>query len=126
MTLADIVCAKGIAISSSKFSFLIAALLFCSPILASEIAGRVCEPADCCTCVSLEYLPPVIANASSDAQTMQHEGAHSMAVMDMSHPQSLIDTILMHASSGTSIEPISTPHDMLMKHLGAWMLMFHG
>lgn len=49
-----------------------------------------------------------------------------MAGMDMSHPESLIDTILMHASSGTSIEPISTPHDMLMKHLGALMLMFHG
>lgn len=49
-----------------------------------------------------------------------------MAGMDMSHPESLIDTILMHASSVTSIEPISTPHDMLMKHLGAWMLMFHG
>ena len=57
---------------------------------------------------------------------MQHGAAHSMAGMDMSHPESLIDTILMHASSGTSVEPISTPHDMLMKHLGAWMLMFHG
>jgi hypothetical protein len=105
---------------------LIAALLFCSPILAGEIPGRVCEPADCCTCVSFEYLPLATADASPDAQTMQHGTAHSMAGMDMSHPESLIDTILMHASSGTSVEPASTPHDMLMKHLGAWMLMFHG
>jgi hypothetical protein len=49
-----------------------------------------------------------------------------MAGTDMSHPESLIETILMHASSGTSVEPISTPHDMLMKRAGAWILMFHG
>ena len=117
---------KGTAISSGRFSVLIAALLFSSPIVASEIAGRVCEPADCCTCVSLDYLPLAAADASFGAQTMQQGAAHSTAGMDMSHPESLIETILMHASSGTSIEPISTPHDMLMKHLGAWMLMFHG
>jgi len=49
-----------------------------------------------------------------------------MPGMEMGHPQSLIDTILMHATSGTSVEPISTPHDMLMKRMGGWMLMFHG
>ena len=118
--------AKGIAISSGRSSVLIAALLFCSPILAGEFPGRVCEPADCCSCVSFEYLPFATGNAPPEAQTMQHGAAHSMAGMDMSHPESLIDTIIMHASSGTSVEPISTPHDMLMKHLGAWMLMFHG
>ncbi len=118
--------AKGIAISPGRSSVLIVALLFCSPILAGEIPGRVCEPADCCTCVSFEYLPLATGGPSPDGQTMQHGTAHSMAGMDMSHPESLIDTILMHASSGTSVEPISTPHDMLMKHVGAWMLMFHG
>ena len=29
-------------------------------------------------------------------------------------------------SAGTSGEPNSTPHDMLMKQKGAWTLMFHG
>ena len=38
-----------------------------------------------------------------------------MAGMNMDHPGSLIDVILSHGSSGTSVEPISTPHDMLMK-----------
>src|ERR1700746_2857614 len=117
---------KGIAISSGRYSVLIAALLFCAPIVAGEIPGRVCEPADCCTCVSFEYFPFATGRASPNTQTMQHGSAHSMAGMDMSHPDSLIETILMHTSSGTSVEPISTPHDMLMKHAGAWMLMFHG
>src|SRR5215469_709965 len=98
-----------------RYLILFTALLFVSPVLATEIPGRECVPATCCTCVSLETLP-LSADLSSVAQSMQHGASQSMQdmpKMDMGRPESLIDTILIHASSGTSVEPISTPHDML-------------
>jgi hypothetical protein len=46
--------------------------------------------------------------------------------MSMTAPQSLIDTELQHSSSGTSIEPPSTPVPMLMWKTGGWTVMLHG
>jgi hypothetical protein len=54
---------------------------------------------------------------------------HKNQPMEMSHkasPATLIEAELHHASSGTSIEPASTPTPMLMSHHGKWMLMLHG
>src|SRR5215469_12630933 len=51
------------------------------------------------------------------------------ASMQMDMPMSattLIEAQLNHASSGTSIEPASTPVPMLMSSHGGWMLMLHG
>ncbi len=113
---------KGAAIFLRKSSILISALLGISPVLAGEIPGRLCDSTDCCKCVSLVASPletPI-------AQDMQHGAMQSMPGMDMNHPASFIDAILAHSSSGTSVEPMSTPHDMLMKQIGAWTLMFHG
>lgn len=41
-------------------------------------------------------------------------------------PQSFIQQILRHGTSGTSAEPNSTPLPMIMSMRGPWMLMFHG
>jgi hypothetical protein len=49
-----------------------------------------------------------------------------MAMPDMPQPTTLIDTELQHTSSGTSIEPASTPMQMLMHSAGGWTLMLHG
>jgi hypothetical protein len=49
-----------------------------------------------------------------------------MGAMNGMQPTSFIDAIIDHASAGTTAEPLSTPHDMLMTHKGAWMLMLHG
>jgi hypothetical protein len=57
---------------------------------------------------------------------MNHGTAMTMNGMDMRHTSTFIEEILQHATAGTSAEPISTPHDMLMTQEGAWMLMFHG
>jgi hypothetical protein len=57
---------------------------------------------------------------------MQNSAMQGMVAMDMNHPASFIDSIIAHGSAGTSAEPLSTPHDMLMKQVGGWMLMFHG
>src|SRR5215472_867151 len=39
---------------------------------------------------------------------------------------SLIAALEQHATSGTDLEPISTPREMIMWRKGAWMFMFHG
>jgi hypothetical protein len=40
--------------------------------------------------------------------------------------RSLMDAIEQHATSGTDVQPNSTPFEMLMHQHGSWMLMFHG
>src|SRR3981081_4293869 len=47
------------------------------------------------------------------------EGATSM------HPETFVQEIVHHGTSGTSAEPNSTPTPMLMTKRGPWMLMFH-
>ena len=44
----------------------------------------------------------------------------------MTAPTTLIDSILQHTSSGTTIEPASTPMTMLMRQSKSWTLMLHG
>jgi hypothetical protein len=46
-------------------------------------------------------------------------------LMDQMRPQTFIQSIEHHASSGTSAEPNSTPSPMIMTMKGDWMLMFH-
>jgi hypothetical protein len=50
----------------------------------------------------------------------------SMSMPDMPQPKTLIDNELQHTTSGTSIEPASTPMEMLMHQAGGWTLMLHG
>ena len=58
-------------------------------------------------------------------QGMSH-GQAAMGAMDSMAPQTLVQLVANHASSGgTSVQPISTPSPMLMTRKGAWMLMFH-
>lgn len=79
-------------------------------------------------------LLPVIAHAQHQdmpgmdmGSTPEHKhNAQPMKMSHMSRPTTLIEAELHHASSGTSIEPASTPTPMLMSHHGKWMLMLHG
>jgi hypothetical protein len=95
--------------------------LFAAPAMASDSTKNPCGIADCCRCVET-----VLAGVAQD------QGMQGMAEMQsgdmarMNHPFTFIDEILDHNSAGTSGEPISTPHDMLMTQKGAWMIMFHG
>jgi hypothetical protein len=41
------------------------------------------------------------------------------------HPESFLQEIVHHGTSGTTTEPNSTPAPMLMTKKGPWMLMFH-
>jgi hypothetical protein len=62
----------------------------------------------------------LLAVASARAQT----SAPANTPMVMS-ARTLIEAIQQHGSSGTSIEPASTPVPMLMTDRGAWRLMVH-
>ncbi len=54
-------------------------------------------------------------------------GMHGMNMQGGMRPAaSFIDEILQHATAGTTAEPNSTPHDMIMQQRGGWMLMLHG
>jgi hypothetical protein len=50
---------------------------------------------------------------------MDEKGLMSM------HPETFLQEIVHHGTSGTSAEPNSTPTPMLMTKKGSWMLMFH-
>ncbi|HEY6351927.1 MAG TPA: hypothetical protein VI636_21235 [Candidatus Angelobacter sp.] len=53
----------------------------------------------------------------------------AMPGMDHHHhmvPQNLIQEILHHGASGTTVEPDSSPHDMLTVEKAGWDLMLHG
>ena len=61
------------------------------------------------------------------------QSSHSdMKMPEMNMPgiedssDSLISVFEQHLSSGTDVEPISTPREMLMWKKGAWMFMLHG
>ena len=66
---------------------------------------------------------------ASDAQKEepQHESMPGMAHDHGEHaPANLIEDILHHDSSGTTVQPNSTPEPMLMIKRGKWELMLHG
>ncbi len=54
-------------------------------------------------------------------QPQQH---HHMEGMDMGQPESSAPP--EHAASGTSVNPRSSPMDMIHKRWGDWTFMFHG
>ena len=74
----------------------------------------------------------ILASACLNARPGGQDGAqetagrdHAGMSMEMS-TGSLAEDIRNHATSGTSVEPDSTPTPMLMMTKGAWTLMFHG
>src|SRR5271154_5275624 len=114
---------------SVRALFVIAGLSLSSSAFATEAVEKFCPASNRCPCST----PAVSANeavAPAQGGAPQSMGSMNMGPMggmiDMNHTTSFIDEILHHASAGTSAEPNSTPHDMLMKQKGAWMLMFHG
>ena len=52
-------------------------------------------------------------------------GKTGLMTMNGMRPQTFLQAIVHHATSGTSMEPNSTPTPMLMTMKKSWMLMFH-
>ncbi len=62
------------------------------------------------------------------SQMDRQQNMNSMPQMPgmMMQPTNLIQAQLNHLSSGTTVEPPSTPMYMMMGHRGAWLWMLHG
>jgi hypothetical protein len=73
-------------------------------------------------------MQPSLAQKAHQAKDMPGmsatSGPHDHA-MPM-RPRSLIELLEQHETAGTDVQPISTPHDMLMTQKGSWTFMFHG
>jgi hypothetical protein len=69
--------------------------------------------------------PPTKSSPQDNMQGMNMD-SRGMRLMQQMHPQTFLQEIQHHASSGTSAEPNSTPAPMLMSMHGNWMLMLHG
>lgn len=82
------------------------------------------------TLLALAFLSSCSAQTQdqSPMPAMPNMSEHSalMRMSSMAAPKTLIEAELQHTTSGTSIEPASTPTPMLMSQHGAWTLMLHG
>jgi len=94
------------------------------PVIAGQAAAAPCDALYLCPCsVPQEIL---ISSQHSDVQSSGAMQAGLMGGMNMDHASTFIEEILAHNTAGTSAEPNSTPHDMLMTQKGPWTIMFHG
>lgn len=107
----------------------VAFVLFAAPLLAKPTLKSACDTPGACPCSKVAAMTSTVQrapqNSSSQMPGMQMPGM-SNGNMNMSAAPTFIQQILNHESAGTSAEPNSTPHDMLMSHRGAWSLMLHG
>jgi hypothetical protein len=73
----------------------------------------------------LQNMPGMDHSQMSGMDQSQMPGKQTLDGTMEVGPDSFIQDILNHATSGTSSEPNSTPVPMLMTKTGPWMLMFH-
>src|SRR5438270_12310054 len=75
-------------------------------------------------------LLPLLYSSQSYSQEPEHQHEHATGMTQHDHAQmqaeAFIEEILHHATSGTTAEPDSSPHSMLMTSKHGWELMFHG
>lgn len=114
-------------IADRRFSILPAALLLASSTFAGELGASRCGASTLCPCSDVASVS-VSAQQASMPSASQASGQMTMSMpnMNMARPTTFIEEILAHSTAGTTAEPNSTPHDMLMAQKGAWTLMFHG
>src|ERR1700687_3770511 len=81
-------------------------------------------------------ISPVVAQAQQEKKPDDMQGMPGMDQKQMPgvqmdegsmnmHPETFLQEIVHHGTSGTSAEPNSTPTPMLMTKRGPWMLTFH-
>jgi hypothetical protein len=102
------------------------AMLLATAAFAHEIPVSTCGMDDCCPQSQKSTNPAATGQEDVQMPGMQHGTAHSGLSAAIHNPTTFIEEILDHSTAGSSAEPVSTPHDMLMSQKGAWMLMFHG
>lgn len=93
----------------------------------------------CILILGMLFFAPLLAAQQTDDKQKQHD-MQNMPGMDMGQmpginmgsnsgmnmqPQTFVEEIMAHDTSGTSAEPNSTPTPMLMTTKDSWTLMFH-
>jgi hypothetical protein len=68
---------------------------------------------------------PAQQSGGNEGTTGMKMGKTGLMSMQGMQPQTFLQAIAHHATSGTSAEPNSTPTPMLMANKGPWMIMFH-
>ena len=109
-----------------RVSHLIRFALFSTALLGNSAAWAIqpngSAPLECYqSCCKTQHDP-----ASQSPHDMMSQGPMSVNSMSHEHATSLIDAIELHGTSGTDVEPASTPHPMWMDERAGWQLMFHG
>jgi hypothetical protein len=74
--------------------------------------------------LSLAFLVPFSVIAQNPQPSMPNMDMSGMNTMKL--PTNLIEAELNHTTSGTSVEPPTTPVSLLMSSYHRWMLMLHG
>jgi len=116
------------------FHSMMVSLLF-FPAIAAAQQGSDQQGSPCMPGMSMPGCPNSTAQQAADGQSVPQGATDQEPVMQMGktglmsmqgmEPQTFLQEIAHHASSGTSAEPNSTPTPMLMTQKGPWMLMFH-
>jgi hypothetical protein len=109
-----------------RVSRLLRLALFSTALLGNSAAWAIqpngSAPLECFqSCCKMRHDP-----ASQSPHDMMSQGPMSNNSMSHEHATSLIDAIELHGTSGTDVEPASTPHPMWMDERAGWQLMFHG
>ncbi|HTV58398.1 MAG TPA: hypothetical protein VMJ93_05965 [Verrucomicrobiae bacterium] len=100
-----------------KFFSLCAVTAFLSSSALAEVESRAaCHINSCCP----GGQPCPVAPPAAPIQRS------SAPAMNMGSSPAFLESILQHESAGTSSEPGSTPHAMLMASRSGWTFMFHG
>src|ERR1022692_1329734 len=109
-------------------------ILLMPPLAAAQQGGGQ-QASPCMPGMPMSGCPDSSAQQSGDGQSAQQGGPEEgpgaqmgktgLMSMQRMQPQTFLQAIVHHASSGTSAEPDSTPTPMLMVQRGRWMLMFH-
>jgi hypothetical protein len=105
----------------------VVAIGVCRPAIAQDTEPTNSQPARQADSTPQEHSPEKTSDQSPDQEMLgMNMGEKRHHGMSMGQPNSFIDAIVQHASSGTSAEPESTPHDMTMAMKDDWMFMLHG
>ena len=114
-------------IASRKYPILLAAALLAAPAFAGELGAASCTSLSLCPCSDVATTSDSVQQSSMQGMS-QNAGQMTMSMpnMNMASPTTFIEEILAHSTAGTTAEPNSTPHDMLMAQKGEWTFMFHG
>jgi len=109
-------------ISPRPIGFVILCVLLFPALAAAQADGGQPSSSQQVQPQSPQCMPGMQMPGCPPPESAQQTGVAGLMTMQ---PQTFLQAIVSHTTSGTSAEPISTPTPMLMTHKAGWLLMFH-